>query len=39
MRVRVEIYGGDRDTRLLSAIFIDGNDSNLAMIEVGLAEV
>jgi micrococcal nuclease len=38
-RVRVEIYGVDRYKRLLSTIFIDGKDINLAMIEVGLAEV
>jgi endonuclease YncB( thermonuclease family) len=29
----------DRDKRLLSTIVIDGKDINLAMIEVGLAEV
>lgn len=38
-RVKVEIYGIDRYKRLLSTIFIDGKDINLAMIEVGLAEV
>ena len=38
-RVRVEIYGTDRYKRLLSTMFIDGRDINLAMIEVGLAEV
>ena len=38
-RVKVDIYGGDRYKRLLSTIFIDGNDINLAMIEAGLAEV
>jgi hypothetical protein len=38
-RVTVEIYGVDRYKRLLSTIFIDGKDINLAMIEVGLAEV
>jgi len=38
-RVRVEIYGVDRYRRLLSTMFIDGKDINLAMIEVGLAEV
>jgi micrococcal nuclease len=37
--VKVEIYGSDRYQRLLSTIFIDGKDINLAMIEVGLAEV
>jgi endonuclease YncB( thermonuclease family) len=29
----------DRYQRLLSTVFIDGQDVNLAMIEVGLAEV
>lgn len=38
-RVTVEISGVDRYKRLLSTIFIDGKDINLAMIEVGLAEV
>jgi endonuclease YncB( thermonuclease family) len=38
-RVRVEIYGVDRYKRLLSIMFIDGKDINLAMIEAGLAEV
>jgi endonuclease YncB( thermonuclease family) len=38
-RVTVEIYGVDRYKWLLSTIFIDGKDINLAMIEVGLAEV
>jgi micrococcal nuclease len=38
-RVRVEIYGVDRYRRLLSVIFLDGTDINLAMIEAGLAEV
>jgi micrococcal nuclease len=38
-RVRVEIYGVDRYKRLLSTIFINGKDINLAMIEAGLAEV
>jgi endonuclease YncB( thermonuclease family) len=38
-RVTLEIYGIDRYKRLLSIIFIDGKDINLAMIEVGLAEV
>jgi micrococcal nuclease len=38
-RVTVEIYGVDRYKRLLSTIFIDGKDINLAMIEAGLAEV
>jgi micrococcal nuclease len=37
--VKVEIYGVDRYKRLLSTIFLDGKDINLAMIEVGLAEV
>jgi micrococcal nuclease len=37
-RVRVEIYGVDRYKRLLSTVFIDGKDINLAMIDVGLAE-
>ncbi len=38
-RVTVEMYGVDRYKRLLSTIFIDRKDINLAMIEVGLAEV
>jgi micrococcal nuclease len=38
-RVKVEIYGVDRYKRLLSIIFLDGKDINLAMIEAGLAEV
>jgi endonuclease YncB( thermonuclease family) len=38
-RVRVEIYGVDRYQRLLSTIFLDWRDINLAMIDVGLAEV
>ena len=38
-RVRVEIYGVDRYKRLLATIFVEGKDINLAMIEVGLAEV
>jgi endonuclease YncB( thermonuclease family) len=38
-RVTVEIYGVDRYQRLLSTIFLDGKDINLAMIEAGLAEV
>ena len=38
-RVSVEIYGVDRYQRLLATIFVDGKDINLAMIEVGLAEV
>jgi micrococcal nuclease len=38
-RVKVEIDQVDRYKRLLSAIFIDGKDINLAMIEAGLAEV
>ena len=38
-RVTVEIYGVDRYKRLLATIFVDGKDMNLAMIEVGLAEV
>jgi endonuclease YncB( thermonuclease family) len=38
-RVRVEICGVDRYKRLLSTIFIDGRDINLAMIEVGLVEI
>jgi endonuclease YncB( thermonuclease family) len=38
-RVTVEIYGVDRYKRLLSTIFIDGKDINLAMIEAGLTEV
>jgi micrococcal nuclease len=38
-RVTVEIYQVDRYKRLLSTIFLDGKDINLAMIEAGLAEV
>jgi endonuclease YncB( thermonuclease family) len=38
-RVTVEIYGVDRYKRLLSTIFLDGKDINLAMLEAGLAEV
>ena len=38
-RVKVEIYQVDRCKRLLSTIFLDGKDINLAMIEAGLAEV
>jgi endonuclease YncB( thermonuclease family) len=38
-RVKVEIYQVDRYKRLLSTIFLDGKDVNLAMIEAGLAEV
>jgi micrococcal nuclease len=38
-RVKVEIYQVDRYKPLLSTIFLDGKDINLAMIEVGLAEV
>jgi endonuclease YncB( thermonuclease family) len=38
-RVTVEIYQVDRYQRLLSTIFLDGKDINLAMIEVGLAEI
>jgi endonuclease YncB( thermonuclease family) len=38
-RVKVEIYQVDRYKRLLSTIFLDGRDINLAMIEAGLAEV
>ena len=38
-RVKVEIYEVDRYKRLLSTIFLDGKDINLAMIEAGLAEV
>jgi micrococcal nuclease len=38
-RVKVEIYGVDRYQRLLSMVFLDGKDINLAMIEAGLAEV
>lgn len=37
--MNVEIYEIDRYKRLLSTIFLDGKDINLAMIEVGLAEV
>jgi endonuclease YncB( thermonuclease family) len=37
-RVRVEIYQADRYKRLLSTIFLEGRDINLAMIEAGLAE-
>jgi endonuclease YncB( thermonuclease family) len=35
-RVTVEIYQVDRYKRLLSTIFLDGKDINLAMIEAGL---
>jgi endonuclease YncB( thermonuclease family) len=38
-RVTVEIYSPDRYQRLLSTIFLDGKDVNLAMIEAGLGEV
>jgi endonuclease YncB( thermonuclease family) len=38
-RVTVEIYQIDRYKRLLSTVFLDGKDINLAMIEAGLAEV
>jgi micrococcal nuclease len=38
-RVRVEIYRVDRYKRLLSTIFFDRKDINLAMIEAGLAKV
>ena len=38
-RVTVEIYGVDRYKRLLSIIFLDRKDMNLAMIQAGLAEV
>jgi micrococcal nuclease len=38
-RLKVEIYQVDQYKRLLSTIFLDGKDINLAMIEVGLAEV
>jgi endonuclease YncB( thermonuclease family) len=38
-RVKVEIYGVDRYKRLLSVIFLNGKDINLAIIEAGLAEV
>jgi micrococcal nuclease len=38
-RVTVEIYQVDRYQRLLSTIFLNGQDINLAMIEAGLAEV
>ncbi len=37
--VRAQIYRHDRYKRLLSVIFMDGKDINLAMIEAGLAEV
>ena len=37
--MKVETYQVDRYKRLLSTIFLDGKDINLAMIEVGLAEV
>jgi endonuclease YncB( thermonuclease family) len=37
--VNVEINEVDRYKRLLSTIFLDGKDINLAMIEAGLAEV
>lgn len=35
----VDIYGADRDQRLLATIALEGNDINLVMIEAGLAEV
>jgi endonuclease YncB( thermonuclease family) len=35
----VEIYEVDRYRRLLSTIFLDGKNINLAMIEAGFAEV
>jgi micrococcal nuclease len=38
-RVTVEIYQVNRYKRLLSTIFVDGKDINLAIIEAGLAEV
>jgi micrococcal nuclease len=38
-QVTVEIYQVDRYQRLLSTIFLDGKDINLAMIDAGLAEV
>jgi endonuclease YncB( thermonuclease family) len=38
-RVKVEIYGPDKYKRLLSTIFLDRQDINLAMIEAGLAEL
>jgi micrococcal nuclease len=38
-KVKVEIYQVDRYKRLLSTIYLDGRDINLAMIEAGLAEV
>lgn len=38
-RVMVEIDGGNRYTRLLSTIYIDGEDMNLTMLEAGLAEI
>jgi micrococcal nuclease len=38
-KVTVEIYQVDRYKRLLSTIFPDGKDINLAMLEAGLAEV
>jgi micrococcal nuclease len=38
-RVKVEIYQVDRYKRLLSTLFLDGKDINLAMIEAGLAGV
>jgi endonuclease YncB( thermonuclease family) len=38
-RVTVEIYGPDKYKRLLSTIFFDGKDINLAMIGAGLSEV
>jgi micrococcal nuclease len=37
--VTVEIYGLDRYQWLLATILLDGKDINLAMIDVGLAEV
>jgi micrococcal nuclease len=36
--VKVEIYQADRYKRLLSTIFLEGQNINLAMIEAGLAE-
>jgi micrococcal nuclease len=38
-RVKVDIYQVDQYKRLLSTVFLDGKDINLAMIEAGLAEV
>jgi endonuclease YncB( thermonuclease family) len=37
--VKVEIYEVDRYKRLLSTLFLDGKDINLAMIEASPAEV